>query len=153
MLCGVTMNAIRSVLDADHLPYELADDHLRCRTLSPGGEWVVVAQWSDTQLAVYCVCSLNVPPARRAAVMELVTRANYGLRLGCFELDLDDGEVRFRASLDFEGIEPSSSTSVALARSLLYTSVATMGRYAPALVDVVDGADAKAALAPIEGAR
>ena len=112
MLSRVTMNAIRSVLDADHLPYELADDHLRCRTLSPGGEWVVVAQWSDAQLAVYCVCSLNVPPARRAAVMELVTRANYGLRLGCFELDLDDGEVRFRASLDFEGTEPSSSSSV-----------------------------------------
>lgn len=141
-------DVIRSVLDADLLPYELADDHLRCRTLSPGGEWVVVAQWhdSDAQLAVYCACALTVPPTRRAAVMELITRANYGLRLGCFELDLDDGEVRFRASIDFEGTEPAPT----LARSLLYTAVATMGRYAPALVDVIDGADAKSALAPIE---
>lgn len=141
-------SAIEQVLDEDHLAYELADDHLRVRALAPNGEWIVIAQWtdSDAQLAVYCVCALAIPPARRAALMELVTRANYGLRLGCFELDLDDGELRFRASVDFEGTTPSP----AIARSLLYTAVATMGRYAPALVDVVDGADAKDAIAAVE---
>jgi hypothetical protein len=36
-----------------------------------------------------------VPEGCRTAAAETVARTNYGLRLGEFELDLDDGEVRF----------------------------------------------------------
>jgi hypothetical protein len=143
------MRALTTVLDEDRVVYELADrgDHLRIRTLAPQGEWIVVGQWSeaDQQLAIYCVCTLTIPAERRATVMEFVTRANFGLRLGCFELDLDDGEFRFRGSADFEGVDPAPAT----ARALLYTAVATMGRYVPALVDVVDGAAPKDALASV----
>ena len=40
-------------------------------------------------------------------VGEYITRANYGLTLGNFEMDLRDGEVRYRASLCFGEILPS----------------------------------------------
>lgn len=146
---GTTVRtAITRALDDDAIPYELADDHLRVRALAPSGGWVVVAQWNepDAQLAVYCVSTYVVPVERRAAVMELLTRANFGLRLGCFELDLDDGELRFRCSVDFEGTEPS----VVMAKALVHTTVATMGRYAPALVDVIDGAQPKDVLTSVE---
>ncbi len=32
-------------------------------------------------------------------VMEFLTRANYGLRRVCFEMDLNDGEIYLRASI------------------------------------------------------
>ncbi len=41
---------------------------------------------------------LLVPEGCRTAAAETIARANYGLRLGKFELDLDDGEVRFQVS-------------------------------------------------------
>jgi hypothetical protein len=142
--------ALTTVLEEDQLVYELSDegDHLRVRSLAQSGEWVVIGQWSeaDAQLAVYCVCTLVVPEPLRISVMELVTRANFGLRLGCFELDLDDGELRFRASADLEGTEAQPAT----ARALLYTAVATMNRYLPALIDVIDGKEPKVALTAIE---
>ena len=37
-------------------------------------------------------------PERRNACAELLTRINFELSVGCFELDLSDGEIRFRTS-------------------------------------------------------
>jgi hypothetical protein len=45
---------------------------------------------------VFGYSPLRVPRGCRQAVAEAITRANYGLRLGKFELDLDDGELRFQ---------------------------------------------------------
>jgi len=55
----------------------------------------------------------RVPATRRREAMEFITRANYGLLVGNFEFDLDDGEVRFKAAGDYEDgdMSPSSPSS------------------------------------------
>ncbi len=89
----------------------------------------------------------KVPETRRREVMEYLTRANYGLLLGNFELDLGDGEVRFKCSSDVEGVGMSYDQY----QSTLYVSVAMMDRYYPGLQKVVQGsADAAAAIAEVE---
>lgn len=89
----------------------------------------------------------KVPEARRREVMEFLTRANYGLLLGNFEIDLSDGEVRFKYSIDAENAEFSHDQYL----NLLYTSVALMDRYFPGLQRVIQGtADPAAAIAEIE---
>lgn len=89
----------------------------------------------------------KVPEHRRREVMEFLTRANYGLLLGNFELDLSDGEVRFKAAHEAE----SSTLSHAQFQNNLYLSVALMDRYFPGLQRVIQGsADAAAAIADIE---
>ncbi|MFZ5788347.1 MAG: YbjN domain-containing protein [Acidobacteriota bacterium] len=89
----------------------------------------------------------RVPDVRRREVMEFVTRANYGLLLGNFELDLGDGELRFKCSVDVEGEELSYTQY----QNLLYTSLAVLDRYYPGLQRVIQGsADAAAAIADIE---
>ena len=45
------------------------------------------------------------PEEMRVPMAEFLTRANYGLRIGNFEMDFEDGEVRYKSSVDFEGIE------------------------------------------------
>ena len=40
-----------------------------------------------------------MPAERRLEVSEFLTRANHGLADGNFELDFDDGEVRFKSVL------------------------------------------------------
>ena len=77
----------------------------------------------------------KVPEERRAAVGELLARINYGLIVGNFEIDLTDGEVRFKASVDFGGGEPS----VALLKPLVATSLAQFDRWLPALRAVAGG--------------
>ena len=89
----------------------------------------------------------KVPETRRREVMEYLTRANYGLLLGNFELDLGDGEVRFKCATDIE----HHGLSYEQYQSMLYVSVAMMDRYFPGLQKVVQGAsDAAAAIAEAE---
>jgi hypothetical protein len=100
------------------------------------------------QFFFYAVAPLKAPPETREAVAEFITRANYGMRIGNFELDYDDGEVRYKSSLDFEG---SELTPELIARAI-YPVVGTMDRYVPGLMSVVYGSQTPAeAIVTIEG--
>jgi hypothetical protein len=114
------------------------------------GRWILLAQAFEDrdQAVIYSMRVEPVPPERREPVALLLTRANYGLFLGNFEMDLDDGEVRFKTSLDFGGVEPSD----ALVQPLVGFNVATMDRYLPAIDAVVDGGDVDTVIAALESA-
>ena len=55
------------------------------------------------QFLFYVLAPVKAPEEARPAVAEFITRANYGMRIGNFEMDYSDGEVRYKSSLDFEG--------------------------------------------------
>jgi hypothetical protein len=57
------------------------------------------------------------------------------MRVGNFELDYEDGEVRFKTSLDVENVELSHD----LVSNHVYANVWTMDRYLPALFGVIYG--------------
>jgi hypothetical protein len=57
------------------------------------------------QLLVYLNFGFLVPEESRAAALEAVARANWDLIIGNFELDVRDGHLRFKFSLDFEDAE------------------------------------------------
>ena len=83
--------------------------------------WLVFLQTREDarQVIVYSVLVSNVLEERRQAAAEYLTRANYGLWLGNFELDMADGEVRYKTSIDVEG---ALLTEKAI-YNLLYTNV------------------------------
>lgn len=87
------------------------------------------------QFLFYVTASVYVPEELRPAVAEFITRANYGLRIGNFEMDYADGEVRFKTSLDFEG----ETLSTNLIRNAIYPAVMTMDLYFPGLMKVIFG--------------
>jgi hypothetical protein len=100
------------------------------------------------QFIFYAVAGVRVPEERRVAVAEFLTRANYGLRIGNFELDFADGEVRYKSSLDFEGEQLSDN----LIRHAIYPAVEVMDKYLPGLLKVgFGGASPAEAIAEIEG--
>ncbi len=47
---------------------------------------------------IYTVFPLKAPEGKRDAVAAFLTRANYGLIVGNFELDFDDGEIRYKVT-------------------------------------------------------
>ncbi len=79
------------------------------------------------QIMFYTIYPLRAPAERRAEVAEFVARVNYGLALGNMELDVGDGEVRFKMSADV-GV---AQFSLPLLRSLMQTGIATADRYYP----------------------
>lgn len=99
------------------------------------------------QLYVYVMADVSVPEDRRLAVAEFMTRANYGMRIGNFETDLNDGEVRYKSSIDFEG----HPLTHGLIHNAIYPAVTTMDRYFPSLMKVAyGGASAAEAVEEIE---
>ena len=59
---------------------------------------------------------------------------------GNFELDFEDGEFRYKTSLDLEGLEPNPALFV----PMVYANVATMDRYLPGVLSVMYGSIAPA---------
>lgn len=58
------------------------------------------AKGGDRVFVYYSLCPVRVPPGRRADVASLLCHVNFGLVVGAWEMDMDDGEVRFRTSID-----------------------------------------------------
>jgi hypothetical protein len=100
------------------------------------------------QFLFYVIAPVKSPEPMLPAVVEFLTRANYGLRIGCFEVDYTDGEVRYKSSLDFE----HETLTPGLIRNAIYPAVHTMDFYLPGLLAVMYGNKTpKEAIAEIEG--
>jgi hypothetical protein len=100
------------------------------------GEWICYAKAREEQqqFIFYSLCPTNAPEEKRLAVAEFLTRANYGMMNGNFELDFDDGEIRYKTGIDVEG----DSLSFALIRNLVYTNVTMMDEYLPGILSVIN---------------
>ena len=74
-------------------------------------------------------------PKVRNQVLELVARANRGLPLGRFDLDLSDGQVTFHIghTIGSSGLQDED------VRRLFSTAMATVDRYFPALMRLMYG--------------
>jgi len=114
------------------------------------GQWSCYAQAREeqAQFLFYSMCPVKAVEDRRTAVAEFLTRANYGLFIGNFELDFSDGEIRYKTSIDVEG----SQLSPALVKPLVYANVLMMDRYLPGIMSVIYGSTPPAeAVAKAEG--
>lgn len=57
---------------------------------------VITFMRNDECFTCYTVFPINVPEEKRLAISEFLSRANYGLIHGNFELDFSDGEIRYK---------------------------------------------------------
>ncbi|MBE0699841.1 MAG: YbjN domain-containing protein [Anaerolineaceae bacterium] len=113
------------------------------------GTWVCFARVEEEkkQFLFHSLLGMNIPPQYRALVVEYITRVNYCLTVGNFEMDYDSGDIRFRTSVE----TPDGELSVAIVRCLAYTNVHTIDHYFPGVLAVMHGGlSPEAALARIE---
>jgi hypothetical protein len=133
------LEAVASFFTEDGWSFEQMPERpiLRLPFQGKGGRWNCYAQVRVTkdveQVLFYSVLPLNVPDEKRAAIAEFITRANYGMALGNFELDYNDGEVRYKTSVDVTDQEITPG----LLRPLVYTNVLMMDKYMSGLIAVV----------------
>jgi len=101
------------------------------------GKWTCYAKARDDpeQFVFYSVCPVNAPDSKRLAVAEFLTRANSGMIIGNFEMDFEEGEIRYKTSIDVE----DDSLSSALIKRLVYANVMMMDGYLPGIMSVIYG--------------
>jgi hypothetical protein len=136
---GELFDTARNFLDEHGWSYLLVPEQNALQLLFQGDDeqWncFIRAEEEERRVVVYSVCPFNIPEERRAATMELLTRANYGLILGNFEIDLADGQVRFKTSLSLG----SAPLTEALVDRLVIPNLHAMNTYLPAIARMVDG--------------
>ena len=110
---------------------------LTMRVTMPAGTWDVFVDVRETesQLTIYSVAPFNVPKEKLADMAEFQARINYGLIIGNFEMDWDDGEIRFKTSLDFKNDRLSDT----LLGQLFNANLRNMNLFFPGLEAVIDG--------------
>ena len=123
---------------------------LKFNFIGRNGQWICYAHAREEheQLIFYSICPALVPEEKKTAMMEFISRANYGLTIGNFEMSFPEGEVRFKTSIDVEGEELTPG----LIRNLIQANIAIMDRYLPGIMAVIHTDISPAeAIAEVEG--
>lgn len=95
----------------------------------------------------YTIIPIRVPEVQRVSVAELLSWINYGLNIGNFEMDMNDGEIRYKTSIDVEG----GDLVPRMVETLIAVNISTTDRYFPSFTDVMyAGVDPAEAVARIE---
>ena len=142
-LAGLRAEGRRFELVAEELPT------LRFGHEGRAGRWFayVRVDADDRVVACYSVFPADAPEERRAAACECVARINSGLAVGCFELDLADGEILARTSISARG----AALSAELVHGMIEDNLLVMDTYFAALQAVLDGRTPAEAIALVEG--
>ena len=88
----------------------------------------------------FIVPQITLLPDMLPPAMEFITRANYGMRIGNFELDLRDGQLGFKSSLSYKG----DRLSEALIDAAVAAGLRAYDEYYPGLARVIAGLDSPA---------
>lgn len=106
------IDLVRNFLDEDEWKYEYDDSmkiirtgvNLKCKLQSTR----LIIRFTDDGMIVLATISMNASEEYRPAIAEYLTRANYGLKNGNFEMDFSDGEIRYKVYTNYKGLEEIS---------------------------------------------
>ena len=134
------IDAVRDFLDKDDWKYEYQQEKnvirsgitLKCKLQSVK----LFLIFNETGYTVIATAPLNADESSRPNVMEYLTRANYGLRNGNFEMDVDDGEVRYKSYVNVKGMDTISSEVI---QDSIMLPVVMMDRYGDGIAALMFG--------------
>lgn len=101
------------------------------------GCWHLCVRVDEEPETLYCsiACPLAVPVDRRAEMALFITRLNWCMILGAFEMDMEDGEVRAKVNIPL-GVFPLSPPDF---ERIIGVLSGMMDRYLPGIVKVITG--------------
>lgn len=90
------------------------------------------------KLLLRSILPLNAGEEDRPKVAEFLLRANYGLKIGGFDFDFDDGEISYRVAM-YCGKEEFAPPTYEQIDYLLIVSLMMIDKYGDALLKVLFG--------------
>jgi hypothetical protein len=87
----------------------------------------------NKRFSFFSVFGLNAPDEKKYQMAELITRMNVNEFLGNFEMDFEDGEIRYKTSVWYDGIKPSKK----FIENMTMINILTMDNAIPAITGLV----------------
>ena len=132
--------AVKSVLDDNEWSYKF-DKELGLFKFGLGLDGKLkkvnsILDVGDDEYMVYTYCPIGVDENDTKMMLrmtEFICRVNYGLKTGNFELDCNDGEIRFKCHVMCEDIIPTA----AIINRSIFTCVLMFERYGSGILDII----------------
>lgn len=77
--------------DGEHIRYGFGDDNCTISTR--------ISFPPDGEIIIYSTPDFKMPESTRPKTMEFINRKNFASKVGCIEMDIRDGEIRYRTTL------------------------------------------------------
>lgn len=135
-LMGIIITALKEddwSFECDSERPELLRTSVKGRNTDMRGTFLI--RQEKDQVTFYVQLPSKAPEGRQREAMEFITRANYGMNIGNFEMDMQDGEIRFKVALDVE----AGILSTIMVRNMMTAAFFTVDRYFPGLMSVLFG--------------
>lgn len=118
-------------------PFDILEDKTLLRLMVQGesGQWLGLLEHPNpNQLLFYSIGTAKVSPQQQMTVAQFFMALNYQQsNVGSFELDLSDGEFRYKTG---SMLSSWNHTSI---ENLIHPNLAVMDQYLPLVMDVVKG--------------
>ncbi|MGO2277627.1 MULTISPECIES: hypothetical protein [unclassified Psychrobacter] len=80
-----------------HLSLKMRHKQINC-------SYLFRVQEKNKLLAVYGILPFLIPESHQSAAMLLITQINYDMLIGNLEMDVNDGEIRYKNAIDVEAV-------------------------------------------------
>ena len=134
------IDRVRDYLDSNDWNYDYNDMkgtivsgvNLKCKLSSTKLFFV----FNDNGVTIYSNVSMKADEQTRAMALEFITRANYGIRVGNFEMDMSDGEIRYKVYINARGLDSISDEQI---EEGIFIAANMLDRYGDGLLKVILG--------------
>ena len=124
---------------------------VRAPTGDEGWSWYLQVREEHRQVALFTILDTVVPESRLVAMAELVVTASFGLTVGGFELDMEEGQLRFRTSIGFGATGVTDEQVRSFLDEMARTNTSMAAAYRPAIASVLEGRSGSDAVREVEG--
>lgn len=136
-LMNRVIESVIKFIEGQNWTYRLEVDKpvIQMEVTGNSGQWkcAVVIGGNTEHVLFMSIFPGFVHAGRRAACAELLSRINFGLTHGCFELDFDDGEIRYRTCVPvIEGQVPPQALEY-----LVFTNLLRVDRFFAPIMKVI----------------
>jgi len=135
---GTILEALAEFFTGEGWPFHKMEDEensLQIGFQGDNGLWNCFAKAREetNQVLFYSICPVIAPPGKRGAVTEYITRANYGIVTGNFEMDIESGIIRYKTYLSAEGI----TLTPQVIRQVVFPNLLLTDKFLPGLLKTV----------------
>ena len=82
-------------------------------------------QENNSLLAVYGILPFLIPESHQSAAMLLITQINYDMLIGNLEMDINDGEIRYKNAIDVDSVGIDDHITEHLLQSVIAMTTVT----------------------------
>ncbi|MBR1953062.1 MAG: YbjN domain-containing protein [Lentisphaeria bacterium] len=134
------VNELKNYFDSNDWMYEY-DAERQCFTGGisldgPLGSTNFIVFAHEDHAVCYHILPVSAKIKERPLQAEFLTRVNYNLARGCFEMDFSDGEIRYKHRISLADIKENSSEEIS---DMVYLGCFMLEQYGPGIVAISFG--------------